>query len=124
MESGGGTVVLDSDGDGLPDIDERDKYGTNPNLADTDGDTFTDGFEVANGSDPKLATSVPELVRMQMAVELEIFTNAGHRYQLESSTDLQSWADWGASFDGVGGRTSRLVSILGTARTYWRLKRL
>lgn len=124
VEAGGGAAVVDSDSDGLTDIDERDKYGTNPNVADTDGDSFADGFEVANGSDPKLATSVPELVRMQMAVELEIFTNAGHRYQLESSTDLQSWADWGASFDGVGGRTSRLVSILGTARTYWRLKRL
>lgn len=68
------TEVKDSDGDGLIDSEEE-KYGTNPNLADTDsdgltdwaeikiyktnplnpdtdGDTYKDGQEVINGYDP------------------------------------------------------------------------
>jgi len=36
-----------------------DDTGTSPILADTDGDTFDDFFEVANGSDPNDANSVP-----------------------------------------------------------------
>ncbi|MGE4606888.1 MAG: MarR family transcriptional regulator, partial [Myxococcota bacterium] len=33
--------------------------GSNPALADTDGDGFDDGLEVALGSDPNVAGSVP-----------------------------------------------------------------
>ncbi len=36
---------IDSDGDGLSDIDEQE-YGTNPYIADTDGDGMSDGKEV------------------------------------------------------------------------------
>ncbi len=39
------TVALDSDGDGLTDVVER-QVGTNPNNADTDGDGLTDSIEV------------------------------------------------------------------------------
>ena len=38
-------VHADSDGDGLWD-DEEDEYGTDPTLKDTDGDGFTDFFEI------------------------------------------------------------------------------
>jgi hypothetical protein len=44
---------LDSDGDGLTDIEEAD-LGTDPNAADTDGDTLSDGDEVELGTDPTL----------------------------------------------------------------------
>ena len=37
---------LDSDGDGLPDSEEIDIYGTNHSIADTDGDGLNDGDEV------------------------------------------------------------------------------
>jgi len=114
----------DSDGDGLLDSDETSIHQTNPNLADTDGDSFDDGFEVKSGTNPKLATSVPETVRVYTAVELEIFTNLGWRYQLETSADLANWVAFGAAFDGVGGKSGQLVSIKGTVQTYWRLKRL
>ncbi len=43
--------VVDRDGDGLSDDDEK-KYGTNPNLPDTDGDGYIDGVEVRNGFNP------------------------------------------------------------------------
>jgi len=36
---------VDSDGDGLPDIEEV-RYGTNPNKGDTDGDGLSDGQEI------------------------------------------------------------------------------
>lgn len=45
--------VVDTDGDGLSDIDEKTLYGTSPVLADTDGDGMTDQMEiVVNAFDP------------------------------------------------------------------------
>jgi hypothetical protein len=43
---------LDSDNDGLSDNEEHGRWGTDPLLPDTDGDTVTDLGEVAYGSDP------------------------------------------------------------------------
>ena len=54
-------VAVDTDGDGLSDADEVNIYGTDPLLADTDGDFFGDGFEVAFGSDPANALSWPAI---------------------------------------------------------------
>ena len=45
--------TLDSDEDGLTDIDELTVWGTSPDLADTDGDGFEDGEEISElGFDP------------------------------------------------------------------------
>lgn len=44
-------LALDSDHDGLTDAEEK-TYGTNPNIADTDGDGYSDGIEVKSGYDP------------------------------------------------------------------------
>ncbi|ALM48519.1 hypothetical protein AMR72_06155 [Flavobacterium psychrophilum] len=48
--------VCDQDNDGLTN-DEEATAGTNPTVADTDGDGVNDGTEVANGSDPLNACS-------------------------------------------------------------------
>ena len=40
------TFYKDSDEDGLTDADEVNIYGTNPALADTNGDGFTDKAEI------------------------------------------------------------------------------
>ena len=38
--------VTDTDGDGIPDIEEINIYGTDPNKMDTDGDGINDGDEI------------------------------------------------------------------------------
>ncbi len=45
----------DDDADGLDNCTEANKLGTDPDLADTDGDGLDDGFEVELGTDPNLA---------------------------------------------------------------------
>lgn len=44
--------AVDTDGDGLSDYDEVNVYNTDPIKIDTDGDTLSDGFEVEHGLDP------------------------------------------------------------------------
>ncbi len=51
----------DPDGDGLDGAGEL-AAGTNPNLADTDGDGFSDGYEVAQQSDPTDANDKPAVL--------------------------------------------------------------
>ncbi|TFG23687.1 MAG: zinc-ribbon domain-containing protein [Promethearchaeota archaeon] len=50
----------DTDIDDLYDIDEILEYGTDPNNWDTDGDSYSDGWEVANGYDPLDPDDPPE----------------------------------------------------------------
>ena len=62
-----GMIAPDTDGDGLADLVETNTgifvsstdTGSKPNVADSDGDTFSDGIEVAFGSDPNVAGSFP-----------------------------------------------------------------
>ncbi len=44
-------IVLDSDQDGLTNVEEK-LYGTNPYNADTDGDGYSDGTEIKSGYNP------------------------------------------------------------------------
>jgi hypothetical protein len=54
--------VADTDGDGLTDGAEVNTHGTSPLLVDTDGDGFGDGIEVAAGTDPLDPASHPPSV--------------------------------------------------------------
>lgn len=49
----------DYDGDGLTNVEEVDIYQTDPSDPDTDGDGYDDGVEVENGSDPLDENSIP-----------------------------------------------------------------
>jgi len=62
--------VADTDGDGLGDGAEVNTYGTNPLLADTDGDGFSDGVEVAAGRNPLDPASHPPSVPVADPVAL------------------------------------------------------
>ncbi len=44
--------ALDTDSDGVSDIEETELYGTNPNNFDSDGDGAGDGRELDDGTDP------------------------------------------------------------------------
>ncbi|MHA1247020.1 MAG: hypothetical protein ACTSPE_06810, partial [Candidatus Thorarchaeota archaeon] len=57
---GGGIFNPDSDLDGLLDGDEYYVYHTDPRLRDTDGDGYSDGTEVAVGTDPLVFTTPAE----------------------------------------------------------------
>lgn len=48
----GDNVIIDSDLDGLTDLGEEQKFKTNPEDPDSDGDGMFDGAEVLGGSDP------------------------------------------------------------------------
>jgi YD repeat-containing protein len=54
------TPPLDSDGDGIPDDEER-RLGTDPFNPDTDGDGYPDGLELALGSNPLDPRSIPDI---------------------------------------------------------------
>jgi len=48
----------DSDSDGISDHLETSKYRTNPQKADSDGDTLNDEFEIDNESNPLTSTTI------------------------------------------------------------------
>jgi hypothetical protein len=51
-KAGTSDFEFDTDHDGLSDKDEINVWHTNPTKSDTDGDKFSDGYEVANGYNP------------------------------------------------------------------------
>lgn len=53
--------ACDADGDGLADWFERNEFGSDPNVLDTDGDGFLDSAEYVLGLDP-VGTAVPQVV--------------------------------------------------------------
>ncbi len=58
-------MITDTDGDGLTDYDEVNKYKTEKSNPDTDGDGYSDGIEVASGYNPlgqgRLSLSQPDI---------------------------------------------------------------
>lgn len=63
-----GNTAIDTDSDGISDIDEVKIYKTNPELADTDGDGVNDGIEIMGGYNP-LDTKVESLISFQSPKE-------------------------------------------------------
>jgi hypothetical protein len=71
-DTGTDPLNADTDGDSLLDGVEdpslayvdASQPGTNPTLADTDNDTYSDTTEIALGSDPTSAASIPEVLEL------------------------------------------------------------
>ncbi len=55
------------------------------------------------------------------ALELIFPTSIGQTYQLQFSDDLNDWTNYGETFPGTGGETSRFVSTRTTKKQFWRL---
>lgn len=68
---------LDSDNDGLTDVEEA-LYGTDPRKADTDGDSYADGHEIEFGYNPLIAGSA----RWNASGKVLVHTNPNYKYTL------------------------------------------
>lgn len=114
----------DTDEDGLDFYDEVVTYGTNPDIADTDGDGFKDGFEVSTGFNPAVATSTPDaLSSIRTAVEFRFNAADGVSYRIEASTDLESWETVEAAIIGQSGVVTRFYSTENLPKRYFRVRR-
>ena len=111
----------DPDHDGLTNYQEIDIYHTDPNVADTDGDGFSDGYEVSVGTDPASATGTPDTqMVIYTAVEVRFGAGLGKTYRVEASTDLIRWTPIETGIAGTGGTVTRFYSIQDTPNRYFR----
>ena len=98
---------------------------------DTDGDGFSDSFEINNGFDPKSAASTPEGVATMHpitpatpgTVELRFNAALGVNYRIEASTDLVTWSVIEPSVTGQGGAVTRSYSTATQANRFFRARR-
>lgn len=96
-ERTGESATKDSDSDGVTDFDEVNLYGTDPFVADTDGDGFNDGIEIELGYDP--LDSTPEtLVAYESPKETGVV-----REDLLKVYDIATVTESDSDTDGVKG---------------------
>jgi hypothetical protein len=96
------TFLLDSDGDGIPDITDTDD----------DNDGMSDLDEIAFGTDPFDAGSTYRISLTSPApgeLRLTFPTSPGRSYALEASADLSDWTEMGV-YQGSG--TPRSVDFV------------
>ncbi len=70
-------VFLDTDSDGITDDDEIAIFGTNPNNADTDGDSLEDGWEIVRDLDPLSYSDASEVLWHLYYINSAIATEGG-----------------------------------------------
>ena len=126
----------DLDADGLSNYQELAVHGTDPNDADSDGDGFNDGEEVAVGSDPNDAGSDPvtnenrripislsaiNLGPDQDALLLGFPSASGKFYRIEESEDLRVWSIREFRVPGTGENIQRFIPM-GGPRLFLRVE--
>jgi alpha-tubulin suppressor-like RCC1 family protein len=116
--------LTDEDEDGLTLYDEVVNHGTDPNLKDTDGDGFSDGFEVNTGFNPTASESTPDaLSTIRTAVEFRFNAARDVSYRVEASTDLAEWITIETGIIGESSIVTRFYSIENKPRRYFRVRR-
>ena len=92
---------------------------------DSDRDGFDNTLEIALGFDPNDAASTPESRSgLETAVEFSFYAAKNKRYNIEASTDLQDWTPVDNNIAGLGGEITRLFSVRGLTKRYFRAVRL
>ncbi len=129
VTAGTNPFVADTDGDGLTDGQEVNIHHTNPNLVDSDGDGFSDGAEVEFGGNPIFIASVPEfkaltvLSQTAATIEVRFSSQQGMSYALEASPDLAGWVPLESGIAGTGGTVSRIYPLSAATARFFRAKR-
>ena len=112
----------DPDGDGLTNYQEIVVYGTDPNLADTDGDGVLDGYEVQTGHSPLDPLDAPPLVaEARTAIEFTFSSTIGKSYRIEDSPDMTTWSLVESGIAGNGAIVQRFYSTRNVAKRYFRV---
>ena len=91
---------LDSDKDGIPDSIEK-VIKTNPNKADTDGDTYNDLAEIKNGYDPLIPGSTKLLAAEWQVLKDKIRTADKEFYEKEFETLSAVDKNLDSDYDGL-----------------------
>lgn len=65
---------MDTDLDGLSDYDEKNIYKTNAKIADTDGDSYSDGIEVKAGYDPNVVSDEKAVKSIKVSLSEQTLT--------------------------------------------------
>lgn len=85
--------TLDSDGDGIADVDEVHLYRTDPFNPDTDGDGINDGVEIMRGFDP-LNAEPEAIIKYRSPKEVTFATS-----QLLGVTSITPLVEYGDNFE-------------------------
>lgn len=101
--------MIDTDGDGLSDDDENRMYHTDPLKADSDDDTFGDGYEVTHGYSPlvagkKLSEIDTDSDGLTDAAEIALRTDLNNE-----DSDADGFSDGLEVFKGYDPRTKEAV---------------
>jgi len=129
-ESSGRSWGKDDNGDGLPDDWQSSHFGPNAvawpkPMVDSDLDGVSDRNEFLGGTDPK-DPSDNLSVQIQTSEQGPLLvwkTKLGGIYQLQRSSDLESWSDVGGYRYATGASDSMVTPGL-PANTYFRVNRI
>ncbi len=117
----------DSDGDYLSDSDETNVYGTNPALADSDGDGHDDYTEIFGTlTDPLDSGSSFRITSFQTSagqVEITFSSVIGVEYSILGSPDLDEWSPVGSAVTAAGASTTIIgdISSFSPALRFFRI---
>ena len=130
--SPGSAVVVDSDGDGLPDwweiangLDPHDATGVNGANGDPDGDGFTNMQEYLAGTDPHNAQSNLRMTVINIGPMIFQFTaQAGHSYTIQyAPSPVGPWTRFGNNIPAP--TSNQLMQVLDpstNSATFYRIQ--